>query len=218
MSGCAALRAGHLPCASCTRFSPNTRCPAAISGVMASAPCVLDTAISSTESVRAAIVLARSIWSRTPASRAAGSSVVMGGAISRAVPRRHPLSRPPIPKVWLMTDERLGERLWIAIVRLPRGSGIVFRHYATPAAERRRLFARIVWLARERGLVVVRAGEWCGPGADGVHNRSGGGIRSAAVQSMAEARAAARRGVDAVFVSPVFATRSHPRAEALGVR
>ncbi|HEX4695371.1 thiamine phosphate synthase [Sphingomonas sp.] len=117
-----------------------------------------------------------------------------------------------------MTDERLGDGLWPAIERLPRGSGIVFRHYATPADERRRIFARVVRLARARGLVVVRAGAWCGPGADGVHNRRGRGWRTKSAHSRAEARAAGRRGVDAVFVSPVFATRSHPGAEALGPR
>jgi thiamine-phosphate pyrophosphorylase len=117
-----------------------------------------------------------------------------------------------------MTDERQGDALWDALRRLPRGGGVVFRHYATPAAERRRLFARVVRVARARGLVVVRAGPWCGGGADGVHNRRGRGVRTASVHSLAEARSAARRGADAVFVSPVFATRSHPGAEVLGVR
>ena len=37
------------------------------------------------------------------------------------------------PREWLMTDERMGDRLWTAIDRLPiKHSGIVFRHYATP--------------------------------------------------------------------------------------
>ena len=36
----------------------------------------------------------------------------------------------PWPRAWLMTDERMGERLWEAIDRLPvKHSGIVFRHY-----------------------------------------------------------------------------------------
>jgi hypothetical protein len=37
-----------LACASCTRFSPNTRCPASISGAIASAGWVLLTATSVT--------------------------------------------------------------------------------------------------------------------------------------------------------------------------
>jgi len=116
-----------------------------------------------------------------------------------------------------MTDERQGEGLWEALERLPRGAGVVFRHYATPAAERRRLFGRVVRVARVRGLVVVRAGAWCGAGADGAHNRRGRGLRTASAHSLAEAKAAVRGGADAVFVSPVFATRSHPGGEVLGL-
>lgn len=116
-----------------------------------------------------------------------------------------------------MTDERSGDSLWQALRRLPRGGGVVFRHYATPEAQRRRLFARVMRVARARGLMVVRAGAWCGPGADGVHNQRGRGMRTASAHSLAEARAAVRRGADAVFVSPVFATRSHPGGDVLGV-
>jgi thiamine-phosphate pyrophosphorylase len=46
----------------------------------------------------------------------------------------------------------------------------------------------------------------------------GAGLRSAAVHSLAEGIAARRRGVDMIFVSPIFATRSHPDAAALGPR
>ena len=117
-----------------------------------------------------------------------------------------------------MTDERLGAGLWAAIRRLPRGSGIVFRHYATDKAERRRLFARVVRMARARGLVVVRAGDPAGPGAQGQHNRGGAGFLTASAHDRREAVAAVRRGAVVLFVSPVFATRSHPGVEALGPR
>jgi thiamine-phosphate pyrophosphorylase len=130
--------------------------------------------------------------------------------------RRHP----PIPKIWLMTDERLGEGLWRAIERLPRGSGIVFRHYATAVAERRAVFRRVIRMARARGLIVLRAGDSCGYGEMGTHGsgRRTGGLRTMPAHSRAEAMAAMRRGADAVFVSPVFATESHPGASSLGVR
>ena len=43
----------------------------------------------------------------------------------------------PPGRGWLMTDERMGERLWEAIDRLPSGSGgIVFRHYQSGSDER----------------------------------------------------------------------------------
>jgi len=121
--------------------------------------------------------------------------------------------------LWLMTDERLGDGLWAALRRLPSGSGVVFRHYATAARERRKLFRRVARIARARGLVVVRAGARAGYGEDGVHGAArGNGLRTAPAHDRREAVAAVRRGADVLFVSPVFATRSHPGAEALGAR
>lgn len=118
-----------------------------------------------------------------------------------------------------MTDERLGDALWVALGRLPRGSGVVFRHYATPAPERRAMFRRVVRLARARGLVVVRAGRRAGYGEDGVHGGARGhGLRTAPAHDRREAAAAVRRGAEVLFVSPVFATRSHRGVEALGPR
>jgi len=121
--------------------------------------------------------------------------------------------------LWLMTDERLGDGLWAALRRLPRGSGVVFRHYATAARERRALFRRVMRIARARGLVVVRAGGRAGFGEDGVHCAPGGsGLRTAPAHDRREAVAAVRRGAEVLFVSPVFGTRSHPGAKALGER
>jgi thiamine-phosphate pyrophosphorylase len=120
-----------------------------------------------------------------------------------------------LPTIWLMTDERLGDALWPAIMALPRGAGVVFRHYATDPATRRALFGRIREIAQRRGLVLIRAGKNRLPGEQGVHNLPGPGLRSAAVHSVREGIAARRRGVDVIFVSPLFATRSHPGAAAL---
>jgi thiamine-phosphate pyrophosphorylase len=59
-------------------------------------------------------------------------------------------------------------------------------------------------------------------GADGSHGLCGGRpsapgvLRSAAVHSPAELRVAEAAGADFLFVSPVFRTRSHPDAPALG--
>lgn len=124
--------------------------------------------------------------------------------------------RHPLPHLWLMTDERMGESLWTALDRLPRGSGVVFRHYGLDASARRALFRKVAKVSRRRGLVLVRAGAGrLGP-ADGVHGRRGSGIRTAPAHSQREAVAAIRGGADLLFVSPVFATRSHPGARALG--
>jgi len=81
------------------------------------------------------------------------------------------------------------------------------------------LFRRVARIARARGLVVVRAGKQAGFGEHGVHGAARSiGLRTAAAHDRREAVAAVRRGADLLFVSPVFATRSHPGAEALGAR
>ncbi|MHA6718538.1 thiamine phosphate synthase [Sphingomonas sp. RS6] len=124
---------------------------------------------------------------------------------------------PPIPRLWLMTDPRMGERLWDALEHLPRGSGVIFRHYQLSPAERRALFARIAAVARRRGLVLVRAGDTRFRGEAGTHGGRGAGLTTWPVHSRAEAIAAIRAGAGALLVSPVFATRSHPGARTLGV-
>lgn len=115
-----------------------------------------------------------------------------------------------------MTDERMGEALWDALARLPRGSGVVFRHYALPPAERRALFAQVAQVAHRRRLVLVRAGVVPLRGEAGVHGGRGPGLRTAPAHSRREALAAIRAGAQALFVSPVFPTRSHPGARTLG--
>ena len=125
--------------------------------------------------------------------------------------------RQPLPRLWLMTDERQGDGLWRALERLPRGAGIVFRHYGLPHGERRRLFERVRRIARVRGLTLIVAGSPL-PGGDGTHGRPGRGLRTASAHNLRELKAAERSGADLVFLSPVYPTRSHPGAPALGPR
>ena len=125
--------------------------------------------------------------------------------------------RQPLPRHWLMTDERQGEAVFAAIARLPRGAGIVFRHYSLAPAERRALWLRVRAAAQGRGLTLVVAGPTL-PGADGSHNRPGRGLRTASAHNLREIRAAERMGAHLIFLSPVFATRSHPGAAVLGPR
>lgn len=129
-----------------------------------------------------------------------------------------PARRRAIPSLWLMTDERIGDDLWRAAARLPRGAGIVFRHHRTPAAARRRLFARLLRIARRRGLVLLRAGATALPGEMGAHGHRCPSVTTWPVHSRREAVRALRQGADAVFVSPVHPTRSHPGQAALGPR
>jgi thiamine-phosphate pyrophosphorylase len=139
--------------------------------------------------------------------------------------RRHPL-----PRQWLFSDERLT----VGVVRLasllPPESGIVLRHDSLGRGARWRLLRRLVRVARARGLTVLIAGapdtahRW---GADGVHLRQLDARRAAQahrlglivtmpVHDARESRRARRAKADGVFISPLYPTRSHPGAPALG--
>lgn len=128
--------------------------------------------------------------------------------------------RQPLPQLWMMTDERQGDGLWAALDRLPRGAGIVFRHYNMGKNGRQALFERVKEIVRRRDHLLMLAGTseqalaW---GADGSHGRGpGDGLRSAPVHNWSEIRDAERDGAAFLFLSPVFATRSHPDARPLG--
>lgn len=130
----------------------------------------------------------------------------------------------PLPDLWLMTDERTGDALWRALARLPRGAGVIFRHHATPPAERRLLYERVRRIARARRLVLILAGSpraAIGWRADGWHGRTRyrgarGMIHTAPAHDRREVIAAGRRQAHAILLSPVFPTRSHPGAPVLG--
>lgn len=104
------------------------------------------------------------------------------------------------PVTWLFAEPRMGEQLWAALERLPRGAGVVFGHADLTAGARRRLFARIAAVAQRRRLVLV----------------DGRDPRIAKAHGRAEIIAARRRGARLIFISPVFATASHPGAPVLG--
>ena len=130
------------------------------------------------------------------------------------------MRRAPTPTLWLMTDERMGDSLFAAIEALPRGAGIVFRHHATSRAGRRALFERVARVARRKHLVLIRAGtERLGRGEAGLHGagRLGRlGLRTWSAHSRAQAIAGKRAGANILFVSPIYPTRSHLGAQALG--
>ena len=137
-----------------------------------------------------------------------------------------------LPRLILMTDSvRLPDPA-IAIRNLPRGSAVIVRerHRETRAA----LARRIKPLCRCRGVRFLIANDWWlarGIGADGLHlseasvrrasrpwmsSRRPGWIVTSAAHSPRAVRLAAALGVDAVLLSPVFATRSHPGAPTMG--
>lgn len=121
--------------------------------------------------------------------------------------------RQPLPRLWLMTDERQGEGLWAALERLPKGAGVVFRHHGLDRRERADLFRRVKKVARRRRLFLLAAG---GLRGDGVHGRRSEALWSASAHDLRELKLAERSGAALVFLSPAFATRSHPGGRTLG--
>ncbi len=110
--------------------------------------------------------------------------------------------------------------------RMPRGSGFVYRHYHLGDPERWERFCQLRRVAKACGHLVIvadsahKATEW---GADGVYGaplalkpKRRELIQVATVHSMREIAQAARKGADAVMLSPVFPTRSHPCGTVLG--
>ena len=128
------------------------------------------------------------------------------------------------PQIWLMTDPRFGDDLLPAIRRLQPHSGVIFRHYHLSLAERRALFKLVRTVCLQRGHLLFLASDertarrWR---ADGFHARparrpSKRMPTSAPVHNDRELAEARRNNADIVFISPVFATASHPDAQVLG--
>lgn len=139
-----------------------------------------------------------------------------------------------LPRLILMTDEtRLPDPL-PAIDALPPGSAVILRHYGAP--DRAALARTVVEYARRRRVRVLVAGDphlAVQSGADGLHlpdsmARRGPGawqgwrawgknwLITAAAHSPAALRRAEAAGADAILLSPVFPTKSHPDAAPLG--
>jgi thiamine-phosphate pyrophosphorylase len=126
-------------------------------------------------------------------------------------------SRQTLPRLWLMTDRKLGDELWGCIARLPAGAGVVLRHHDGD----RVLGEQVAAACARQGLLLAIAGDVGlarAVGAAMVHNPtddSDGLLVSRSVHTPDEARAA--RGADLVFVSPLYATQSHPGGAGLGL-
>lgn len=130
------------------------------------------------------------------------------------------------PELWLLSDDRNDDVLERALVKMPRGSGFIYRHYHLPDPERLKRFQELHQCALAYGHLTILADsamtarEW---GAEGIYGAPRALypqrrelIRIATAHDLAEIGQANRFGADAVMLSPVFATRSHPGAKFLG--
>lgn len=134
----------------------------------------------------------------------------------------------------MMTDERRLPDPLAVLDDLPPGAAVILRHYRAAASERDALAHRLAAACRRRGLRLLIAGDArlaVEVRADGLHLpeamlrsapltwrrcRQRSWVVTAAAHSSAAIRRAASAGVDAVLLSPVFASRSHPGAPTLG--
>jgi thiamine-phosphate pyrophosphorylase len=131
-----------------------------------------------------------------------------------------------LPALWLLSDERNDTSLDAVLGRLPRGSGFIYRHYHLPDAERVTRYFALERIARARQHVVILADsamtalEWRADGYYGaplaLTPKRAGLLALATVHDLSEIAQANRVGADAALLSPVYATRSHPDAPALG--
>lgn len=130
-----------------------------------------------------------------------------------------------LPKRWLMTDPRYGERLLASIQKLPKGSGVIFRHYDAP--NRLDMFHDIAKICRRRGLTLIFAGEHidrkmnkavgCYFGRPQKTKKRYNSIILFGVHNVREIRNANTWGADAYLLSPVFSTNSHKGHRPLGL-
>jgi thiamine-phosphate pyrophosphorylase len=129
------------------------------------------------------------------------------------------------PPLWLFTDSLRLPDPREAVARLPRHlAGVVFRHDDHP--DRAVLGCDLARICRIRGLILVVAGDVRLAAAlrAGVHLRDGrwpGVLRArrfvtSSAHGLVGLRRAAGAGADLAFLSPVYATASHPGAPSLG--
>lgn len=134
----------------------------------------------------------------------------------------------PLPDLWLLSDERNDHVLEPALRRLPAGSGFVYRHYHLDDADRIARYRSLRRVCRSMGHAVVLADsaqtarEWR---ADGIYGAARalyptrqGLLTIATAHDLQEIAFANRANADAVMLSPVFATNTHPGATCLGPR
>ena len=141
--------------------------------------------------------------------------------------RRKNLDR-ALPPLVLVTDQaRLADPLTAARA-MPPGSAILLRHYDAP--NRHALAVELATVCRDRGLRLWVAGDLAlarSVRADGLHVPQSmvRGFRppvtksiivTASAHSLSAIRLAEKLGVDAVLVSPVFPSKSHPDRPPLG--
>ena len=135
-----------------------------------------------------------------------------------------------LPAIVLMSDDAREADWAAAVAALPQRSAVIVRH--RDEKHRERLVRQLRPVCRARCVALLVADDAAlalRTGADGVHvperqlailpglrARNAQWLITCSAHSAAAVRRAATFGADAIFVSPVFATESHPDRRALG--
>lgn len=142
-----------------------------------------------------------------------------------------------LPTRWFFTDDRLGDALWAILASLPPHVGVIARVKKSTSPESRAKLHQIVRLCHHQRRPVLVAGpiaQALALGATGAHLPEKEAVRlgihqplrrphrnfilTMAAHTIPALVSATRLSVDAVFLSPVFATASHPEVRPLGMR
>ena len=145
---------------------------------------------------------------------------------ARARPRQAKNGR-ALPSAWFLTDPDRTKNLLAVIARLPRGWGVIYRHFG--AGERFTVGAALARACRLRGLILLVSADpalAAAIGADGVHwpearlrgvrKRSPHFIETTSAHSRAGLARAHALGLDAAILSTVFPSRSRSASRAMG--
>jgi len=137
-----------------------------------------------------------------------------------------PAYQSPLPRLWLLSDARNDGVLELVLRSLGQPAGLVFRHYHLPDAQRIARYRQLRRIARQLGHLVILSGDmrtarrWQADGVYGPPTKlarpASALLKIATAHSMAEIGQAGRIGADAIMLSPVFPTRSHPGGATLG--
>lgn len=149
----------------------------------------------------------------------------MARALRRAAGNPRAANGMVLPALIAVSDaDRMADPV-AATASLPPHTAVLLRHYRHPG--RTRLAHGLAAACRARNLTLIVAGDAelaRAVGAAGVHYPEGtpfivapGLFTTVAAHSLAAVHAAAADGADAVLLSPVFATASHPAVRAMGV-
>ncbi|TDI63874.1 MAG: thiamine phosphate synthase [Alphaproteobacteria bacterium] len=137
---------------------------------------------------------------------------------------------PSLPPMWFMTDQQRAPDPSALVARLPRGTGVIFRHYDDPmrdsvgrelrrlCGQQNRMFlvagdALLAQRLRADGLHVP---EHQLPILFGLRHRHPRWLVTASAHNLPAALMARRAGADALIIAPVLPTVSHRHAACLG--